>query len=83
MSSCNHCGRYTSNTKLGEDCKFCKEVYAQGVADGMRKCEAQRNIMRMALMEIAIRCVQEPALEAERHERIAKQALTAIGVKVE
>lgn len=37
MSTCNHCGRYTDNSKLGEDCRYCKEVYAQGLADGERR----------------------------------------------
>lgn len=41
MSTCNYCGRYTTNTKFGEDCKFCKEVYAQGVADGQRLREEE------------------------------------------
>jgi hypothetical protein len=41
MSTCNHCGRYTDNSKLGEDCRFCKEVYAQGLADGIRRTETR------------------------------------------
>jgi hypothetical protein len=49
MPTCNFCSRWVEGTKLGVDCDSCKAVYAQGLADGLRKREEEVKRLRVVL----------------------------------